>query len=217
MQDFPANSAKARARSEPPQVGPPEKIERVTSAEVNRRKRGVGRQFRETFIGGNARMAGEYMLVEVVIPAIQDTMIDAFQGGIERLIRGETRPRRRSVASSAYSNAPHVNYQGMSTSRPPTSSSSGQSLSRRSRSRQEFDEIVISSRVEAEQVLDLMFEWLSRYGMVRVSDLYEMTGIASSHTDHKWGWTNLSGAGLKRLPRDGGFLLNLPAPEELRA
>lgn len=215
MQDFPSNSAKARARSEPPQVERPERIERVTSAEVNRRKRGVGRQFRETFIGGNARMAGEYMLLEVVIPAIQETMIEAFQGGIERMIRGETRPRRRS--SSSYSNTAHVNYNGISTNRPPTSASSGQSLSRRSRSRQEFDEIVIPSRSEAEQVLDLMFEWLSRYGQVRVSDLYEMTGIASSHADHKWGWTNLSGAGLKRLPRDGGFLLNLPAPEELRA
>jgi hypothetical protein len=27
------------------------------------------------------------MVMEVVIPAIQDTMIDAFQGGVERLIR----------------------------------------------------------------------------------------------------------------------------------
>jgi hypothetical protein len=49
-----------------------------------------------------------------------------------------------------------------------------------------------------------------------VDELYEMTGIASTHTDRKWGWTSLPGAKVVRL-RTGGFLLDLPEPEALGA
>ena len=208
MEDFPANSAKARARSEmPPQDGRPDKIERVTSTEAVRRKKRLGSRFKETFVGGSARGAVDYMILEVVIPAVQDTMIDAFQGGIERLIRGEHRPRRSGMASP-YSSEPRVNYQAMS--RPPTS----RTISRQSRTRHDFGEIVIQSRQEAEEVLDQLYDILSRYGSVPVADLYELTGIQSGHTDHKWGWTALRGAKVSRL-RSGGYLLELPNPEPL--
>lgn len=209
MEDFPANSRKARTRPEEPK-----RIERVTSAEAVRRKRGLGRQFKETFIGGSARMAVEYMTLEVIVPAVRDTLAEALQSGIERLIYGETRPRRRGSTPTTYSNVGHVNYQGMSSQSPPRTSSGPRMLSRSSRTRHDFGEIVIQSRGEAEEVIDRMFDILSRYGSVTVADLYELTGIQSSHTDHKWGWTALPGAKAARL-RSGEFLLDLPDPQPM--
>ena len=206
MQDFPANSNKAKVNAEPR-----EKIEPVTSAEAVRRKRGLGRQFKETFVGGDARTAFHYMLGEVIIPAIQDTLIDAFQGGVERLIRGEASPRHRRVSGGS-SGLGHVAYNRYSQ---PSTTTAPRTLSRRSRARHEFDELIIPSRQEAEEVIDRMFDLLSRYGEVSVADLYELTGIQSSHTDMKWGWTELRGAKARRLPREGGFLLDLPEPEPL--
>jgi hypothetical protein len=214
MQDFPSNSAKARARSEASSERP-EKIERVTSVEARRRKRGVGSKFKETFIGGDARTAADYALTDIVIPAIRDLMFDAIQGSLDRLIYGDTRRTRRSSSlSSTYSATPRVDYNSVSTNRP--TAANPRMLSRRSRARQDFDEVVIQSRAEAEDVLDRMFEWLSRYGVVTVAELYAMTGIASTHTDIKWGWTALPGAKVVRM-RTGGFLLDLPEPEALRA
>lgn len=211
MQDFPANSAKARARSEgPPQDERPKKIERVTSGEAVRRKRSIGRQFKETFVGGSARMAFDYMVLEVVVPSVKDMLAEAMQSGIEKLIYGDSRPRRGITTPSSYSGVGHVNYQGMSSNKPPTA----RTLSQRSRARHDFGEIVIASRQEAEEVLDRMYDVLSRYGTVPVADLYELTGIQSSHTDHKWGWTSLRGAKVARL-RSGGYLLDLPNPEPL--
>src|SRR4051794_8667871 len=110
MHEFPANSQKAKTRSEMPSDRS-EKIERVTSAEAERRPKGLGKKFKETFIGGSAQMAFEYMLTDVVIPAIQNTMIDAFQGGIERLIKGDGARPRRSGTPSGYTNVGHFNYQ----------------------------------------------------------------------------------------------------------
>lgn len=208
MDSFPANSQKAKVASEP------KKIERVTSAEARPRKRGLGRRFKEAFIGGDARTAGEYMLTDVVVPAIQDTLIDAFQGGFERLIKGESaRPRRGST--SGYPSVPHIDYGGQS--RRPTAAarpSQPRTLSRQARSRGTFDELIIPSRQEAEEVIERMFDILSRYGVVSVADLYEMTGIQSNHTDMKWGWYDLRGARSSRQ-RSGGYLLDLPEPEPL--
>lgn len=88
------------------------------------------------------------------------------------------------------------------------------SAPRRSRRQQSSDEIVLQSRQEAEDVLDQMFTILERYDEVTLADLYLMTGLSTSHTDHKWGWTNLRGATVGRV-RGGGYLLNLPETEPL--
>lgn len=209
MQDFPANSQKAaRAQAPPPE---PKRVERVTSAEAVRRKRGLGRQFKETFVGGNARLALHYMFVEVVIPAVQDTMIDALQGGVERLIRGESaRPRRGTPTT--YANVGHVDYRRLSHGPPRNdAASTTRMLSRGARERQRFDDILIHDRREAEEVLERLFDILSQYGMVSVAELYAMTGIQSSHTDVKWGWTELRGARITRN-RSGKYVLELPDP-----
>lgn len=213
MQDFPANSQKAKGQAQPEE---PKKIERVTSAEAVRRKRGLGRQFKETFIGGSAKMALQYMVGEVIIPSAKDMMAEAMQSGIDKLIYGESARPRRGAAPTSYSNVGHVNYQRMSSptqspvNKPPTN----RMLSLRSRSRQNFDEIMIPSRQEAEEVIERMYDILSGYGSVSVSDLYHLTGIQGSHTDKKWGWTDLHGSQVARL-RSGGFLLDLPVPEPL--
>lgn len=211
MSAFPPNSHRA-ARGP---ADEPKKLERVTSAEPVRRKRSMGRQFKEAFIGGSARTAAEYMVTDVVVPAVRETIVEALQSGVEKMFYGDTRPKSRSGPPSGYANVGRVNYQSMATSAPPRAQqSAGPTLSRRARSRGEFDEIVIQSRQEANEVLDRMFDILSRYGTVPVADLYELTGIQSSHTDYKWGWRDLRGAKASKL-RSGGYLLDLPEPEPL--
>lgn len=218
MQDFPANSAKARARSERPKLEEePEKIERVISAPAEQRKRGLGRKFKETFVGGTGRMAMEYVVTDIVVPELRDLMFNALQGGLDRLIYGESRIRRSygggrssSSSSSSYDNLGHFNYQGITSNKP----SAGRPLSRQSRERHDFGDIILQSREDANDVLDRMFDVLSRYGSVPVSTLYALTGIQSSHTDEKWGWTSLTGARAAKQ-RNGGFLLDLPEPQPL--
>lgn len=204
MQEFPANSKKARVPDEP------KKIERVTSAEAVRRKKGLGQKFRETFIGGDARTATDYVIFHVLIPSAKDMLAEAASSGIERLIYGETRPRRGHT--SGYSGLGHVNYNRMSTSQ--NKQESPRTLSRAARARHDFDDIVIPSRQDAEEVIDRLFDLLDRYGSASVAELYELTGIQSSHVDHKWGWRDLRGSKAARL-RSGGFLLDLPDPEPL--
>lgn len=80
--------------------------------------------------------------------------------------------------------------------------------------RHAFDQIIIGSRQEAEEVLDRMYDLISRYDAASVADLYELTGIESAHSDYKWGWDNLRGSSVGRV-KGGGYLLELPEPVSL--
>src|SRR4051812_34208579 len=156
MEDFPSNSQRHRGPSEP------KNIERVTSAEAVRRKRGLGRQFKDTFIGGDARGSAEYVVVDILIPAVRDMFAEAATAGIERLIYGEGSRRRRGGPPSGYNNVGHVDYRGMGMRTAPTQAPKPRMLSRSSRARGVFDELIIPSRREAEEVIDRMFDILSR-------------------------------------------------------
>lgn len=202
MESFPPNSEKSKAAR-----AAPKRVEQVTSAgSVRRRRQPLGKQFRHTFFNGDSRSAFEYMIVNSVVPAMKDMMLDAVNAGFERLIFGDHRPGRRSPTAGPLG---YVAYNRMQQRGPEPRAQT--QLPRPSRMRHAFDEIVISSRQEAEEVLDQMYDVISRYDAVTVADLYELTGLESSHADQKWGWEDLRGSSVGRV-RGGGYLLELPDP-----
>jgi hypothetical protein len=191
------------------------KVERVTSGEAKRKKKSLGKQFKETFVGGDARTASRYVVMDVLIPAARDMIVDAGVAGIEKLIFGESRRRRGSTPPPSGPSG-YFSY-NRQYAPPPQSRTTGpdRAMSRRARAAHDFDEIILESRGEAEEVINRLFEIVSRYESATVADLYELVGLASVHTDHKWGWTNIRGAGVSRV-RDG-YLLDLPEPQPLGA
>jgi hypothetical protein len=207
--DFPSNSNVSKEG----RIDEEKDIQRVTSGQATRRKKSLGRKFKETFIAGDAKTALSYSLVDILFPMVRDTIAEAAQEGIRMLILGDYRRRGTNPPPSGPTG--YVNYRNYSTqmggSRSWTPiSSPHRALSRRARSQHDFDELLLDSRSEAEQVIDQLFDVVSRYDTATVADLYELVGLASNHTDHKWGWTDLRGAGVTRT-RDG-YLLDLPDP-----
>lgn len=204
MEEFPPNSRRAQESREAPK-----RVERVTSAEPVRRKKSLWKQFRSMIFSGDGKTAVNYVVTEVLFPAAKDALVEAGHSGLEKLIYGESRSGRRRGGPPAGGTG-YVSYNQVSSDRPPMPR---RSVSRPARARGDFDEIVLSSRSEAEEVIDQLYDVLSRYEAVTVADLYELTGIESTHTDHKWGWTDLHGASVARVR--SGYLLNLPDPESL--
>ena len=74
-----------------------------------------------------------------------------------------------------------------------------------------FDDIVIPSRQEADEVLEKMDEIIDRYDIVSVSDYYDLVGETGNYTDNKYGWSSLRTAEVVRV-RDG-YIIKLPKPK----
>jgi len=210
MENFPPNSKKSQERARET----PKRVERVTSADAVRRKKSLGKQFKATFFGGDAKMALSYVVFNVLLPAAKDALVEAGASGVEKLVYGDSRPKRnrgRGGPSSGPQGFVTYNRMSMGNEEPQRQQ---RSISRGARARNDFDEIVLSSRSEAEEVIDRLFDLISRYETATLADLYELTGLEPSHTDNKWGWTDLHGACATRI-RTGGYLLDLPEPEAL--
>jgi hypothetical protein len=204
MEHYPPNSDRSRTAKKEPQ-----RVERVTTSEPIRRKKGVGKQFRSTFLGGDAHSALQYVIFGVLIPAAKDALAEAGAQGIERLIFGDSRARSRATRPTSGATG-FINYQARSNQPQPQVP---RSISRRAQSQHDFDEIVLTSRAEAEEVIDGLYDILARDYVPSVADLYVLVGLKPSHTDNKWGWTDLRGASVVRVRN--GYLLDLPEPEPL--
>jgi hypothetical protein len=204
--EFPSNSERSKRQPEEKNISP------VVSGGVSRKKKSLRKQFTETFVAGDAKTALRYSIIEIALPETRDLVLEVIQQGLEMLFKGNSR-RRGSTPPQAGPTG-YVNYGRFGHQMSNRYSSGPQrAMSRQARSRHNFDEIVLDERSEAEEVIDRLFDLVSRYESASVADLYELVGLGSSHIDHKWGWSDLTGAGVSRVR--GGYLLDLPEPEPL--
>lgn len=210
--EFPPNTRSKRVR-DPKEIE--KKVEKVVTGTVARRKKPLGKRFMETFVGGEAKGVGHYVLFEVIIPAVKDVTADAVSQAIERMLFGEARSSSRRTGSRPGSSSGHVSYNRYASSTPWNKDrrEEPRNVSRRARASHDFDEIILATRGEAEEVVDRLFDLIARYEQATVSDLYELVGIVGSFTDEKWGWIDIRGAGVTRVT--SGYLLDLPKPEPL--
>lgn len=185
------------------------KVKKVIKGQVVTKKKSVGRKFADTFLGEDVVDVKSYILQDVLIPAIKDTISDVVTGGVEMLLFGERRTRaghgsyngnNRTVYSSCYGN------NGQKQSKP---AQSGRRYGAAS-----VNDIILESRGEAEEVLGNMIDAIKDYGSVSIADLYDMVGAPSVFTDNSWGWFDLGNASVRRVRE--GYLLVLPRVESLK-
>ena len=218
--DYPSNSNKSRETVDKEPLSkrpakPEKKVEKVTTGEVIQRKPSLGKRFKETFGGGDARGVWSYVVLDVLVPAAKDMFVDATSEGVQRMLFGDNRGGRHGRNRGRGNGYVNYNRYG-SGSRPPWGErdrDDRRTLSQRSRASHDFDEIVLEDRGDAEGVVDGLAELISVYGTATVADLYQLVGVEQSHTDTKWGWQDFRGAGITRVK--GGYLLDLPRPEPL--
>lgn len=199
--NYPGNSNKDKEEKR-------EKLEKIVTGEVIKKKKTFGEKVAETFFGDDTRSVGDYLLHDILIPAMKSTLSDIVGGGIEMLLFGE-RSRGGYTRSTIYRdrNRSYVPYNKVS--RSPRERDS-RYLSRTDRARHNFETIVIPNRGEAEEVLTNLVDLVYDYDVASVADYYDLVGIESSYTDRNYGWTNLADAKVERV-RDG-YIIRLPRP-----
>lgn len=212
MENFPSNSkrpANIRPGKAPrAEDQPQKKVERVVTGEVVRRKTPLGKRLANRLLPGNPENIWEYMVGDVIIPAMRDTVFEAFMGGFERMMFPDSDPPRRRLRPGPGPGYGYTAYHNQYTT--VNKREERRAMSPRGRANHSFDEIILPHRAEAEEILYRLFDYIQQFDEASVADLYEMCGISSNFTDQKWGWTELPGAYVSRTTR--GYLLNLPRP-----
>ena len=178
------------------------KVEQVVKSGVTVKEKSLGGKLAETFLSEDVANVKTYILKDVIIPAIKDTIVSIVQNGIEMMFYGDTKVSKKSSSGT------YVSYNSIyqPTTRTPVSRSS-------ENTRNNTKDFIFESRGEAEKVLDMLTEIVSEYQAASVADLCQLVGVTGEWTDNKWGWYDLTSASVKRV--HGGYMLDLPKPTHI--
>lgn len=205
--DFPNNSNKMKAVSsldQKPQDTPP-KAKKVVTGAVQVKPKSEARKIADIFVADEVHNVTNRVIDEVLIPGIRDMIRTMITEAADMMFGGG---RKRNDGRPSYSTYGSYYRYGDANSKRDTPPF---------RSRRDFDigDIVLSTRADAEDVLQEMDDWVARYGTITVASLYDILGMdLSNYQANRYGWHSLRDADVQRV--SGGYLLRLPRPELLR-
>lgn len=197
LEDLKPNSYKSKEE-------PKKEIQQVTSGHVIKKKKNLGQKFADVFLSDEVDSVKDYVLFDVIVPAIKDAIVTTINGAVEMMFYGGYSAPRNTRRDG---NKTYVSYGSYYNGPKRERSKSSEDRN----ARNDYTNLIFDSRAEAEDVLGRLADIVSsEFEQATVADLYELAGISSSFTDNKWGWMDLRGANVKRV-RDG-YQLNLPRP-----
>lgn len=173
----------------------------------------------ELFIGDDPDSLGSYIVHEIVVPSIQNTILDV----LESTFLGMSRRDRRYDSGRGYD----YSYPYRSTSSSPRAPIGGLRRNDYGRDRDrdrrddyrptnnkvDYKSIRLRYRADAEEVVTRMRELMDLYNQVTVADLLKLVGQPSSYTDNNWGWTDPRDIGIRRV--SDGYLIDVAEAQYL--
>ena len=190
MDNYKPNSHKYKENQETSE----KRVEKVISGTAKTKKNEV-RKFRDVFISEDISNVKFYVLMDVLVPAIKNAIVDIVTDGVN-MIFGTGSGRKKTSGSN------YVSYRDYSreTKRDDNRVSSG---------RFAYDDILFPSRGEADAVLEQMDAIIEEYGYVTVADMYDMADLNAPYTGNRYGWTSVRRAEIVRV-RGGDYIIKLP-------
>lgn len=190
MENYQSNSFKSK---ELEAKQPEKKLTKVANAKL--KKKSEIQKIAETFVAEDLNKVKNAVLMDVIVPAVKKVISDIVTNGIDMLLYGEVKHNKTTTTSK-------IGYNSMYNSQNQANSA------RVARSSYIYNDIILSSRGEAEEVLNQMNEIIGTYGVVSVADLCEIVGVTGEFTDNKYGWSDIRDAYVERSK--DGYMLKLP-------
>ncbi len=212
IEQFPSNSRKESDQGS--QEEPEEESKRITKQVATAKRIVRKKSFLDTFLNGTLKVVGGYILLEILIPAAKNTISDIINNGSDMILFGEPKSRRRDRERGRGPYVSYTDYYDRDRGHDRDRFSDRERRDRvYGRSKFESDDILLSTREEAEEVIQSMFDIYDQYNSVSVSDFLELVGLPDEFTDRGFGWTNLRDIQARRV-RDG-YIIDLPIPKAL--
>ncbi len=198
--DYTPNSHKVKTEQKEVSVER-KRVDKVVTGTA-KRKPDTARKFTNLFAPGDMSSITDYIVMDIVIPATKKMISEIVRNGIDMFLWGES-----GRGKNYNGNSDKVSYRSYYGSNDNSRNSSNSSS--RTRSVFDYDNIVIPTRQEAEEVIRRMDEIIETYQTVSVADLYDLCGITDhNYMNSKYGWMNIRTAEVIRV-RDG-YIIKLP-------
>jgi hypothetical protein len=209
--DYTGNSNKDKETGATP-PGKVKNVEKVIVNDVIVKKPGIGRKFRDLFIEADFRTVAGMVAFDVLLPAAKNMILEAMNRGSEQMLFGKSHARRsrfgvgpRSITTYQTPVQRSMGYEHPLRTAPPMSHEPRTVTSRVSR-----NDIILTTRKEAEDVLEGLRDIIEQYEIASLADLYGLLGLSSTPVDNKWGWDNLHSADIRQIAQ--GYLIDFPPP-----
>lgn len=173
-------------------------VEKVVRGQARVKKKNGVSKIAGSFLSEDIHTVGNYILKDVLVPAIKDFIEDSITNGIRMILRGDAGPRKSSSTASTVSYSRYYNNKDGDRFRPTNQTQTVKS----------YDDIIFDSRGDAELVLNRMDEMIDQYGIVSVADMYEMAELSGEYTYNDYGWNDIHSASIVRVKE--GYMIKLP-------
>jgi hypothetical protein len=77
----------------------------------------------------------------------------------------------------------------------------------------EINDIIVTKKEDAEQVVSLLKEIIKKYTTASLADLYDLVGLPTNSSDTKWVWKILNDVPIRET--EHGYVIELPPLEEI--
>lgn len=203
MEEFKGNSNRSKEEAEERR-----EVNPVVKGSVKVKKESVGKKFSNVFLSDTFDNVKNYLVFDVIVPAVKDLVVDMISNGTNMLVYGNSSSGRSRNKRSGEKTSYTSYYRGGSNKDKDERKTV-------SRDRHGLSEIIFESRTDAKEVTDMMLELLDKFKVVSVADYYELSNAADleSYTDRKYGWYELDEMTITR-DREG-YKIRLPRPEPL--
>ena len=192
MKQYQSNSDKERQEASRQSE---KKVEAVVVGTAKTRKKGELQKFVNEFVPGNFSIIKSDILKNIIVPSLKKAVSDIVKVGIDMILYDGKQTQSSKVSYRNYYDRDNDKVRA------------GSSINRFNNL--DYDDILFETRGDAETVLDAMNDIISQYGIVTISDLYDLARVPNDNfTLNRYGWSSISGACAIRV-RDG-YILKLP-------
>lgn len=209
------NSHKYKAEKAKEEI-PAQKRKDKISPVINRdkivsTKKPLSKRFSETIMGEDTQNIKSWLIMDVIIPGIKNTILDMlsmmFFGEITSRSRVDHKRNDRADYRSYYRRGSY-NIRDMENSRRHNDRDYYDSDDQ-----VDFRNIVLRDRYDAEKVINSMRNRIRDNGSASVADLLDLIDVVGRYTDNNYGWDDERDIGIRRV--SSGYLIDVSEPKYL--
>lgn len=123
---------------------------------------------------------------DVVLPAIQNTIVDGVTSGINMAVFGENK-RSKGPYSGPYSGPVRYNDRFNSKATPVQN---GNGYISNIKAANRVNDYIIEKYENTEEILSRLGDHSKEYGVVSIAEYYDMIGVETTYVDYEYGWTD---------------------------